>query len=377
MTAASGQPPIGPIQMSDLPEPATTYVLTVAGRVHGPPVPAKQRIYFYSPDEWEEFVREWAKTLPLADRCSGRYLQVKRLGGANDHGADVAAFLTPQQFEGDWDCFQCKHYSDVLRPADAWPEILKVLQSVVLGLYTLPRRYVFVAPMGCGGSLDRLLSTPTELRVKFIEQFHRPKSPLGAALPADVRDKILTFAATLDFSMFQSADIDEVLAVHKLSPNHVMRFGGALPQRPSVDTPPDDPADHESRYVAQLLRVYREHFGPEAAALDGAKSHPKAASHLLRQREAFYSAESLERFARDAVPKGTFAKFRDEVYDGVIEVHSANHIDGMARLTQVLQAAVSAQLPSNALIETSDARDRKGICHQLANIEKLVWCENE
>jgi hypothetical protein len=67
-----------------------------------------KHLTLYNDVQWEEFVREWATTL------SPKYEQVMRNGGANDHGVDVAGFLSDQGFDGAWDCFQCKNYGKAL-----------------------------------------------------------------------------------------------------------------------------------------------------------------------------------------------------------------------------------------------------------------------
>ena len=98
------------VVLSDLAKPVAGPPLTLAG----PPVPPAQRIYFYPSGEWEEYIREWAQGL-IED-----YIQIKQLGGPGDQGIDVAAFKSEQGLEGPWDCFQGKHYTRELRPADAW-----------------------------------------------------------------------------------------------------------------------------------------------------------------------------------------------------------------------------------------------------------------
>ncbi|MFI6180617.1 ABC-three component system protein [Nonomuraea sp. NPDC051191] len=364
---ASGDPSV---PLSDMPAPPEGQVTTVANLAGGPPPTPKQRIHFYTPDEWEDFILEWATGL------KEDYSQIKRIGGSNDRGADVAAFLTPNGFEGEWDCFQCKHYADGLMPSDAYPEIFKLIKSVVEGHYTMPRRYYFLAPQGCGQTLKRMLSKPSELRTKFLERFDGEK-PLGVGLDSNLVDKIRALAETIEYNVFQSSEVHEILSVHERTPYYAHRFGGPLPARPTVDAPPETPTDNETRYIGHLLNVYGEHFGIDVQGVASIKSHPRASKHFARQREAFYSAEALRLFARDSVMPGTFEKLQDEVYDGVIETQERSHPDGMERLTRVLEMANTLSLTSNALISVSNPRDKRGICHQLANIDRLIWCEEQ
>jgi hypothetical protein len=90
------------------PEPRSPSVVVVAP-TQGAPVPTPQQYlsYIYNDVDWEEFTVEWVHALGL---WAGRpYLRVRRMGGAGDRGADVAACLTAQGTAGEWHCYQCKH----------------------------------------------------------------------------------------------------------------------------------------------------------------------------------------------------------------------------------------------------------------------------
>ena len=78
MTSGERKSP-GRSVLSDVPPPT---VIDPSVALEGPPVSPAGRIRLYSPDEWEEFIREWATALPQT------YVQIKRLGGAGDKGAE-------------------------------------------------------------------------------------------------------------------------------------------------------------------------------------------------------------------------------------------------------------------------------------------------
>jgi len=352
-----------PPLLSDLEAPAAP---NAPVSVSGPPVTPAQRIAFYSPEEWEHFIREWATAL------STKYVQIKRLGGSNDKGADVAAFKTSQGFEGAWDCFQGKHYAKPLVWSDAFPEMLKILVGVTDGHYQCPDLYAFLAPMGCGTSLNRLLSKPAELREKFLKELDNAKG-IAAGLESESREKVRTLATSTDFAMFVSVELVDAIETHRTTAYYVARFGGPLPPRPVANGAPEAVHESETRYVAQLLDVYRESGQSDELTVSTLHTRPRLASHFQRQRESFYSAESLRLHARDAVPPGTFEALQDDVHSGVIEVADADHATSMERLTQVLQASTQIDLSAHALTTISQTDDRKGICHQLANEDRLTW----
>jgi hypothetical protein len=355
------------LEVSDLPPvPRHQTVLLSPRATTGPKQTPQKIIYFYSPDEWEEFILEWARA------TSEDYVAVKRIGGANDKGADVAAFLTRQGFEGDWHCFQCKHYENALMPSNAWPEILKVFRAAVEGYYVLPTRYVFHAPKGCGPTLDRLLSTPSKLKEKFLSQLAEDDR-LVEAIGAPLLSQIADLAKSTDFSIFESGDLTDVLEVHASTANYARRFGPPPRDRSATEAPPQEIKDNESRYVEQLVDIYRDRFSSEVTSLEEALEHGKCGKHFKRQREAFYSAEALRLFARDSVPHGTFEALQESIYDGVVETEEREFQHGWDRLTAILEQAVSVSLNGNALVTYADTKDRKGICHQLANGNRLKW----
>lgn len=357
-----------PPELSTLPPPSGDSSSSVVGIGGIRPTP-KQLIHFYSPDEWEEFVLEYAIGLEQS------YEQVKRIGGSNDRGADIAAFATNRGFEGEWDCLQCKHYTDALIPSDAYPEMFKIMRAVIEGHYAMPKKYLFMAPKGCGPHLSRLLSQPTKLRDKFLEKFSGEKA-LGAGLSADLVAEVKALATTVDYATFRTVELHEMLEVHSKTRYHAERFAVELPTRLPHPGPPASPSAEERRYIEQLLDVYSEHYGVAMATPAHVAFNAKASKHLSRQREAFYSAEALHLFARDSVHPGTFTKLQEQIFQGVIETHDRDgYRDGMDRLTTVLERAFSLDLKS-PLIDASEMRDRQGICHQLANVDRFTWCDS-
>lgn len=52
--------------------------------------------------ELEEFIELWV------DCKSTQYVQVERIGAANDKGRDVVGFLSQRGHEGAWHLYQCK-----------------------------------------------------------------------------------------------------------------------------------------------------------------------------------------------------------------------------------------------------------------------------
>jgi len=335
-------------------------------RLQGPPVPPQIRIAAYSDIEWERFIEEWVAALQSA------YVCVRRFGGTGDEGVDVAGFKTEQGFEGAWDCYQCKHYDHPLGPAEAFAEILKVFVHASKGDYLLPDAYRYLAPQECGTKLTKLLSKPSRLKAEFLSAVDSNPGWVGGWTPQQVADA-KSLAAVTDFSIFGSIPLREVLDLHASTRYHAARFGGPLPARPPIGLPPDVLDAREVRYVDQLVEVYVEAHPGVLFPRDSLASDPVVGDHFRRQRESFFSAEALRVYARDSVPEGTFEALQDDLHRGVVEVEQAPHPSGMDRLTDVLQAAIAVQLDRHRLIEQTGPGDRKGMCHQLANDDRLHW----
>ncbi|WP_158806491.1 MULTISPECIES: ABC-three component system protein [Streptomyces] len=358
-------------QLFNIDIPAGDSPVLTRGISSAPRATARQLITWYSPDAWEKFIREWAKCLDEP------YTAVQQLGGADDHGIDVAGFLSEHDLRGPWDCFQCKHYAEALKPGQAFVEILKVFRSVIAGHYVMPRRYRFLAPQGCGTGLARLLIDPPALKSQFMEKV-QTGTTLTRGMSAQEIASVRELCSSDDFTRFKEEDVDDVLLLHKeKSPYHASRFGTDLPPRPANKRPPDLVDHEEFEYVSQLIEVYREEYPRKVKDLADALSHPEACKHFVRQREDFYSAESLRLFARDQVPPGTFEELQDEIYTGVVDVEESRFHSGMERLRAVLKMSTQLDITSNMLINSTRLEDRKGICHHLANKGRLTWCRSD
>lgn len=334
----------------------------------GVPIPKAGRIKLFSPDEWEEFIEEWASSLATV------YVKVRRFGGAGDLGVDIAGFCSNQGFLGDWDNFQCKRYDHPLRPADIWVEIGKIIYYSHLDEYSPPRKHYFVCSQGIGTSLEKLFNTPGELKAKTVENWDKHcRDGITSGMSIALDGALKGYFDAFNFSIFSSRSVVEIIEEHSKTRFHAIRFGGGLPVRPNPGLPPNTPQENESRYIRQILDAYGDHLGTSlsnAAALD---HHGTLKRDYLRQRERFYHAESLKNFARDTVPDGTFDALQDEIYHGVVDVCENNHASGFERMKATISQAATVAATSNPLVSSMKVQDRQGICHQLANDDRLRW----
>jgi len=354
---------------SEITVKAPAVLLTAAQAQSGPPIAPLTRVMTYSPDEWEAFIYEWV-THCLKPKC----VKVMRFSGANDRGIDVAGFADDDHLLGVWYNYQCKHYNKGIAPGTAWPEIGKILWHSFNGYYRPPSAYYFVAPRGAGTSLSQLLANIPLLKSGLIAAWAKSvENEITSTQAVKLEGKFADYVDKFDFTIFKSLAPREVIEQHRSSPYFVPRFGGGLPPRPAPDGAPPEIHEDESEYVTQLLAAYSEHTREQVSDIARLKKWRQLDEHFHRQRECFYHAEALRVFVRDKVEPGTFEGLQDEIHHGVVDSCDATHADGLERVKAVTAIAQGMSLDAHPLGPSAFVKDRRGICHQLANEGRLKW----
>jgi hypothetical protein len=329
----------------------------------------KQIVSSYSAEQWEEFIEEWTAGLKL------EYFEVQRFSGAGDKGRDVVGFVSNPVTTSQWDNYQCKRYTNrPLRPSDIWIELGKACYYTFIGDYTLPRKYRFVAPHDVGPTLRELLLKPGELQTALLTNWssnceNAITEEKAVPLSAELRQHILA----IDFSIFGYAPLRAVVEQHMKSPYWATRFQRAVPNRPPVEEPPTTPARHETKYIRHLLDAYGEAENRSIDAISDLEATPRFSSHLKRSRQWFFHAEALNRFSRDHYPPGAFDGLKNQILDGVIDVCERNYAHGYERVCTVTDRAADLPLGNSSLAPLAAIADKKGMCHHLANEDKLHW----
>jgi hypothetical protein len=163
-------------------------------------------------------------------------------------------------------------------------------------------------------------------------------------------------------------DLDEMLAQHKTTPHWLERFPHApFDQGPQELVPPAQHGDDEARYVQHLVDVYRERYPGTITSPEEVPNVEEADEPLKRQRVAFYAAEALRLFARDATTPAYFDRVKKDVHSIVVEAAARSYPDGWERLAAVLTVAGTVQLSPTILTPFVEPEARKRLCHHLAN----------
>lgn len=356
-------PPPVPIPQLLAPPPSLAADVVASGV----PVHPVDRVRLFSADQWERFVQEWV------DSLRDEYELIERCGGAGDMGRDVIA--TVKGGNGAWDNYQCKHYEKALTPTDVWVELGKLAYYTLKGEYSYPRRYYFVAPRGVGPRLSNLLKKPDNLRSDLLANWDRAcRTEITKTEVVECDAAMRKHIASLDFAIFQTMPLLNIIEGHARTRWHAAQFGGGLPPRPESPLPPSVPAAHEALFVGELRLAYAQHLRKDVKDLDaGLAARDDLREHFHDARVEFYSAEGLRTFSRDTLPQGEFEKLQDEVHSGIKDEVRGAYADGYQRVLAVVKTARSLQLTSNPLTTRIHTRDRGGICHQLANDGKVRW----
>jgi hypothetical protein len=353
---------------------AASVVPTAAQLAGGNPIPPVRLLQVMSSNDWEGFIEEWL----TFHKGKGTYHSVRRYSGPGDLGLDVVGFTSDVGFEEPWDSYQCKQYDHALRPGDVYGEVGKIIYHSFQRTppfnqtCSVPRRHVFVAPFGVGITVGRWLKDPNRFKDVVREKWETHCVPqIGTDIDAPLEGALLEYFERFDFSIFEDRTAVELIEEHALTVFHATRFGGGLPPRGQPDAPPSEPTEAESLYLQKLFDAYGDRLGQ--AVKTKTDLGAELEQHYNRQRVLFYSAESLRNFARDRTPPNTFDGLQDDVYNGVVDVCEAIYKDALERLATTISTAGQVDVSGNALVGVTRVADKQGICHQLANDERLTW----
>lgn len=360
------------IQLVDINHSLPTVTYSATNVSVGLPIPKIKRVQLFSPAEWEEFIAEWANSL------KEDYRRVAKLSGSGDMGLDVVGFDSDLGFQGEWDNYQCKHYAKPLAPSDIWVEIGKLIYYTFLGDFTVPRRYYFVASKDVGTTLQRLLGSADKLKAEMRGNWpthceNGITSKQNVKLVGDLEKYFNEF----DYTIFSTKSVNTLIEEHAKTPHHAVRFGGGLPLRGDQEVLPQNIQSAESNYVNKIIKAYADVTNEPNPSIEWIQNIPNLLKDLNKQRERFYHAESLKNFSRDTVPEGTFESLQQEIHDGVIDVCESEFSDGFERMKEVISKSTQLQIDSNPLLSVIKTKDRQGICHQLANQDRLDWVKDD
>ena len=338
----------------------------------GPNILPQKRIQIYDDREWEQFTEECTYSL------KNKYKSVLRAGGAGDQGVDIAAFKTDQGFLGKWENYQCKHYDHALYPSDAILELGKLCYYTFINAYTIPENYYFVAPHGVGTALAKLIrGNHIEIKQLLVDNWDKCESKITIKHKVHLTGDFKVYVENFDFSIVKDISVLQLLDIHRETPFYHHRFGGGLPLRPVDEMPPEFFLETEATYIQKLLDAYSEFLEMDQCTLVDVDNNNSLKNHLRNARIQFYCAESLHKFSRDYLEVGEFERLQNTIYTGIENIILSEHKHGFERVKNTVQETFKIQIDSHPLKERLELADRGGICHQLANNNRLTWANRD
>ncbi len=320
--------------------------------------------------EYTSMTMDWAKGSKKKN-----YVRVERLDGTGDKGRDV---ICQEDEEGKvWDNYQCKYYSRPLGPVDAYVEIGKLLFYTFKRDYTIPRRYFFVAPQGLSVKLRDIFKDANILKKALISAWQSCESKITETQFVKLEGNFKSYVEGFDFSIFDYVTPEEFVEQMRGTAYFSKWFGEPTKARPLMDKYPEEiNMALELTYIKKILDAYSEHLEKNVSDYNELEKHPELKIHFERQRRDFFSAEWLKAFSREIYEPElpVFEQLKEEIYDGIIETIEEDAKNGFERLNKVLQRASGITSISSPLNEYTLIKDKKGICHHLANErEDVTW----
>ena len=341
----------------------------------GLPVHPLVRLAQFSPDDFERLILEWATDyLPKQVNVD----EVQARGGAGDKGRDVLVWLDPSNVTPRrWQLYQCKHYATALGFGAAAVEIAKVLHYTFTGEYTVPEQYWFVTHKGLTNPFQDQIDDPAKLKKAIIDDWDEHcATKITSTCTIALTGAFLQHVKDFDFSIFKAKQPLTLIEEHQKTRYHLVVFGAPLLDRPPPPKPPSHVAPAENGYIAQLREVIGDVLAISVTAeADFAHSLPMTRLYN-RSRMTFYSAEGLKELARDQMANAAFFDtLLDAFESGLYHSYTNLQIKGLPRLQATVAAAQSLQLGGHVLNDHATPNDREGVCHHLANTDRINWCE--
>ena len=328
--------------------------------------------------KYEEFISCWLidciiDSYKVVER---KYEEVEHLGGAGDKGRDVVAYIDEDKQV--WDNYQCKHYSDSLKPTDIYSEVGKLLYYTYKKDFTIPRQYFFVAPKSIGPKLSDLAKNPIRFKSEVISNWQSYcESSITKKEKVILEGDFKKYVDDFDFSIFKTKGMQAVLSEFSKSKFYTSFFGGGFSKpRPLDKSPTEEMLSTEDIYITRLLEAYSDSLNTSIGDLEQLAAFPKELEHLKKQRINFYKAESLKDYANESLPSETvFDELQTSIHDALEDTINDDYENGLRCLKETFKEVQRIDLSGNIISQVTRPADRKGICHQLANDGKIRWAK--
>lgn len=322
--------------------------------------------------ELETLVKKW-----LA-RLKTEYPAFEQASRSADMGRDSVGFLSNARYDGEWHNYQCKQLSKPLGTDKFVLELGKIFHHHCAGEFTMPTKYVFVAPNGGVGPVKKLIDRPSTIGPYLIAHWNDYclKGISDAAL-SPLTDEIRKAIESFDFTkveLWKASELVEKPSMRAVMSENIDLDPGEAPRLTDNDVP-NVAADHEHSYIGQLVAVFGEHRGADFAGLADVSLDTLYGPQMMTARRRYLEHRAFGLHYRDSLLPHHIVQVDDDVYDAVVDqYHSMGKDPKYNRLAKLMSAAsavvVSGPLGKHNRVTVSV---RQGACHHFANTGKLPW----
>lgn len=316
-----------------------------------------------SPDDYEDVIEEWQR-----DYLEKKYVRVERLGGTGDKGRDIVC----TKENGNWINYQCKRYLKRLTPSIALIEMGKLLYYCSKSDFQPPEKYYFISPKGVTVKLRDLLNDSDSLRNEIKTKWNTScRTKILTNTPIELEGGLLDYIDNFDFSIFDYISEKEFLDDFKKTPHYTKHFGLLIKPRPIIEEKdiPKKIETSELTYIKKILDAYSDYLETNIEDATKLGGFPDILKNFNRQRLYFFSAEYLCAYSRETYAEELqcIEKLKDDIYHSIIDDIEDDAKNGFERLKKVLKRASDLTIQNNLLSSEITVKDKKGICHHLAN----------
>lgn len=328
-------------------------------------------------DTYEELVASWAYWC-----LKEKYEDVMCIGGAGDKGVDVVAYF--DQKSKKCDIYQCKHYDHPVRKADVIAELGKFLYYMSIDEIPIPESYYLMAPQGLSSQFMHIYENPESLKKSIKDCWNKDvsgKIEKGKEhlLVGDLEKFILDF----DYSKYKFYSPDKFIKALVEADKRLVYFQYFGVQKEFIRkirlVAPSRSDDYERNYIKHLLDAYND-VNDISGVDEGNVGSTKFGRHFDRSREEFWLAESVKKMSEENCPGDIdeFEELKDDMEGHVADTYEEDYDDAYERLKAVTDKSTSMPLKTNRIISGElGPRERKGVCYQLSNEDRLVWKKEE
>ncbi|QND19181.1 hypothetical protein HB774_02245 [Rhizobium leguminosarum bv. viciae] len=321
--------------------------------------------------ELEELVKKWIVRLKRI------YPDFDQPNASADMGRDAVGFLSENRYAGEWHNYQSKQLRAPLGIGAFVLELGKIFHYHCKGHYTLPTKYVFVAPNSCSSTVTALTDSPPDIGPYLLAHWDNYCLNGISSTPSPLTDEIREAIGSYDFSnvkLWKAKKLVEQPEMRTVMAEIMDIDPGEAPKVEDEDVP-GEAYDHEISYIGQLLKVFGEHRGAEFRSLEDVKDDIRYGSQMVTARRRYLEHRAFGLHFRDSLLEKHILQIDKDVSDGVIDryhrMSAGSKYDRlMDVMTEASKVVVSGPLGKHNRVTPGV---KQGACHHFANTGKMPW----